>query len=218
MASWAAVLFDLDGTLADTVPLILRCYRHTMRCHLGQERPDEEWLRTIGTPLRDQLLDFARDAEEAAAMLDTYVTFQRTVHDDMVRPFEGAREVLERLAGEGSRLGVVTSKRREMALRTLDVSGIGDLVEALVAADDVTRGKPDPEPVEQALELLDVAAQRDRVLFVGDSPFDLRAGRGAGVRTAGALWGPFPRNVLEREGPDHLVAALGEVVDLRVGR
>lgn len=216
MAGWAAVLFDLDGTLADSVPLILRCYRHTMRTHLGAERPDEEWLRTIGTPLRDQLLDFARDTEEAAAMLDTYVAFQHTVHDDMVRSFEGARDVLERLVQEGSRLGVVTSKRRKIALRTLDVSGLGDLVEVLVAADDVSRGKPDPEPVERALELLDVEERRRRVLFVGDSPFDLRAGRGAGVRTAGALWGPFSRDVLERERPDHLVEGLADVPGLRV--
>ncbi|HZD05793.1 MAG TPA: HAD hydrolase-like protein, partial [Longimicrobiales bacterium] len=92
---WAGVFFDLDGTLADTVPLILRCYRHTMRAHLGQELPDERWLRTIGTPLRDQLRAFARNADEAVAMLETYVAFQRSVHDEMVRPFDGARLVVE---------------------------------------------------------------------------------------------------------------------------
>lgn len=211
---WRGAFFDLDGTLADTVPLILRCYRHTMRAHLGEAPPDERWLRTIGTPLRDQLLDFARDPAEADAMLETYVTFQRTVHDDMVRPYDGARHVMEAMAGRGSAVAVVTSKRREMALRTLARCGLDDVVDLLVAADDVRRGKPDPEPVRQALDRLGLDAEPGRVLFVGDSPFDIRAGRAAGVRTVGALWGPFPRRVLERERPDHLVAGLEDVVKL----
>lgn len=211
---WRGAFFDLDGTLADTVPLILRCYRHTMRTHLGEALPDEHWLRTIGTPLRDQLAAFARDDAEAEAMLETYVTFQRTVHDDMVRPFDGARRVVEEVARRGAAVAVVTSKRREMALRTLARCGLDDLVEVLVAADDVRRGKPDPEPVRSALEQLGLESVPGRVFFVGDSPFDLRAGRGAGVRTVGAVWGPFPRHVLEEEDPDHLVEALHEVREL----
>lgn len=213
---WKGAFFDLDGTLADTVPLILHCYRHTMRTHFGEELPDERWLRTIGTPLRDQLLDFARDAAEAESMLETYVTFQRTVHDDMVSPYDGARAVVESLAEEGAAVAVVTSKRREMALRTLERCGLDDVVQVLVAADDVERGKPDPEPVRSALEQLGLDRDAARVFFVGDSPFDIRAGRGAGVRTVGALWGPFPRHVLEAEGPDHLVSALEEIARLEV--
>lgn len=211
---WAGVFFDLDGTLADTVPLILRCYRHTMRAHLGEELPDERWLRTIGTPLRDQLRAFARDAGEATAMLETYVTFQRSVHDEMVRPFDGARRVVEEVAASGAAVAVVTSKRREMALRTLARCGLDDLVTMLVGADDVERGKPDPEPVLAALEGLSLLESAERVLFVGDSPFDIRAGQAAGVRTAAALWGPFPRDVLEELRPDYLVEALEEVPGL----
>lgn len=208
---WKGAFFDLDGTLADTVPLILRCYRHTMRTHLGEELPDERWLRTIGTPLRDQLLAFARDSSEAEAMLETYVAFQRTVHDEMVRPYDGARRLVEDVADGGAAIAVVTSKRREMALRTLGRCGLDDLVQVLVAADDVERGKPDPEPVRSALEQLGLAGEPGRVFFVGDSPYDVRAGKAAGVRTVGALWGPFPRHVLEREDPDHLVSTLEEV-------
>lgn len=212
---WAAVLFDLDGTLADTVPLILECYRHTMKVHRGTALPDDRWLATIGTPLRDQLAAFATGPDEVAAMADTYVTRQLELHDDMARPFPGAVELLSELRGRGVRTAVVTSKRRGMATRTLERCGLGEAYDVLVGADDVARAKPDPEPVRTALTLLGLdGPARDRALFVGDSPFDMRAGRGAGTRTAAALWGPFSRTVLEAESPDYWLALLPDVLRL----
>lgn len=213
--AWAAVLFDLDGTLADTVELILRCYRHTMRTHLGGELPDERWLATIGTPLKDQLRAFARDSDEAALMLETYVTYQRGIHDQLVRPFPDAVAVVRGLKARGTPVAVVTSKRREVALRTLGRCGLEDEYDLLVTADDVTHGKPDPEPVRLALASLDVDGDAPRTLMVGDSPWDLRAGRGAGTRTAAALWGPYDRSVLEAEAPDFWLEGLAEVMGLR---
>ncbi|HSH75410.1 MAG TPA: HAD-IA family hydrolase [Longimicrobiales bacterium] len=210
--SWRGVFFDLDGTLADTVELILRSYRHTMLEHLGATLPDERWLATMGTPLRQQLRDFARDEPEAEAMLETYTEFQRSVHDEMVRPFPGAGGVLAQLRERGARLAVVTSKRRLVARRTMEVCGLWGSVELLVSADDVTRGKPDPEPVLQALDVLGLGDSAHEVLFVGDSPFDLRAGRSAGTRTAGVAWGAFGRSALEAERPDHFFEDLQDVL------
>lgn len=209
---WRGVFFDLDGTLADTLELILASYRHTMRVHLGEAPPDARWLATSGTPLREQLKDFARDEREAEAMLETYTTFQRAVHDEMVRPFPGAARVLEALRKAGARLAVVTSKRRTVARRTLEVCGLHHAIELVVAADDVARGKPDPEPVLRALEALGLAAEREHVLVVGDSPFDLRAGRAAGTGTAAVSWGAFPREALEAEGPDYVFDSLDELL------
>ena len=212
--SWTGVFFDLDGTLADTVELILMSYRHTMRVHLGEVLPDARWLATLGTPLRDQLLEFARDRDEAAAMTATYTEFQRRIHDDMVKPFPGAAEVLTGLRERGARVAVVTSKRAEVARRTLEVCGLWDGVELLVSAEDVRRGKPDPEAVHLALDRLGLRAPRE-VLFVGDSPFDLRAGRAAGTRTAAAPWGAFERSALEAEAPDYFLEGLTDVLELQ---
>jgi len=213
--TWGAVLFDLDGTLADTVELILRCYRHTMRVHLGAPLPDERWLAGIGTPLRTQLSEFARDADEALAMAETYSAFQKTIHDEMVAPFPGALEMVGELRRRGVGVAVVTSKRREMAGRTLARCGFGDAYDVLVAADDVERAKPHPEPVLRALDQLRLGGMADRTLFVGDSPFDLRAGRAAGTRTAAALWGPFGHDVLEAEAADYYLSSPMEVLGLR---
>lgn len=212
---WAGVLFDLDGTLADTIELILRCYRHTMETHLGEVLPDEGWLAGIGTPLRTQLLTFARSSGEAEAMLGTYVAFQRTIHDGMVEPYPGIVDLIGSLRSRGVPLAVVTSKGSEMTARTLEVCGIADAFATVVTADQVERGKPDPEPVLLALERMGLSAEAARTLFVGDSPFDLRAGRAAGTRTAAALWGPFSHDALEAEGPDFRLRDPRDLIELR---
>lgn len=209
---WAGVLFDLDGTLADTVELILMSYRHTMRVHLGEALPDELWLATIGTPLPLQLGDFARSEEEHRRMLDTYRTFQHTVHDEMVRPFPGAGLVLDELRRRGLRLAVVTSKAAAIARRTMEVCGLWDRVDFVVGGDEVTRGKPDPEPVARALNHLDLSGRAGEVIFVGDSPFDLRSGRAAGTRTAAVGWGPHAHEILHAEGPDYFLQALEDLL------
>lgn len=210
-ARWDAILFDLDGTLADTVGLILRCYRHTMRTHLGAERPDAEWLATIGTPLVDQMRAFARSDSESAAMVATYVAFQKEVHDAMVWPYPRVPQTLAALAAAGVAMGIVTSKRIAMTRRTLDVCGILDHFEVIITPDEVGRPKPDPEPVLAALERLDIATP-GRALFVGDSPFDLAAGRAAGTRTAAASWGPFDRAALVRGAPDFVLDHIEDVL------
>lgn len=214
-SDWAAVLFDLDGTLADTIELILRCYRHTMEVHLGASPPDARWLSGIGTPLTDQLRGFARDDAEALAMADTYSTFQQTIHDKMVAPFAGALETVGALRERGVAVGVVTSKRRKIAVRTLGRCGFDGAYDVLVCADEVTRGKPDPEPVLLALDRLRMPDAAGRSLFVGDSPHDLKAGRAAGTKTAAAMWGPYDHDVLRAEAADYYVDEPGAVLSLR---
>ncbi len=208
------MLFDLDGTLADTVPLILACYRHTMTVHRGAPLADELWLRTVGRPLRDSFAEFTDSEDEVEAMVGTFVAHQREVHDAMVVALEGAAHVVRSLRGRGVPVGIVTSKGAEMARRTLVSCRMEADFEVVVTPDDVTRGKPDPEPVRVALARLEVEAEARRVLFVGDSPFDIQAGRDAGVRTAAVPSGPFSREELASSGPDHLLTALDEVLGL----
>lgn len=214
---WRAVLFDLDGTLADTVELILLSFRHTMRTHLGEAPPDVRFLETIGIPLPVQLGRFARSEAERGEMLRTYVAFQREAHDEMVRPYPGALAVVSSLRERGVPLGVVTSKARGIATRTLSTCGFDDHFDIVVCGDEVTRGKPHPEPVETAMRALRVADDPDRVVFVGDSTHDLRAGRLAGTRTAAVGWGPIARALLEEERPDYFLHRMEEVLDITPG-
>lgn len=207
-----AILFDFDGTLADTTEMILACYRHTMSTHLGECPPDERWLAGFGTPLEAQIGLFARTAEEQEAMLETYRSHQRSLMERMLIPFPGAVDAVAELERRGIGLAIVTSRLRHATLRGLDLCGLTRHFPVIVTPEDVVNPKPDPEPVRVALERL--GARAERTWFVGDSPHDVVAGQGAGVRTAAALWGPFPRRALEEAGPDRLLGRLDEVLAL----
>ncbi len=211
-----AVLYDFDGTLADSTALIMRCWRHMMETHHGACPPDEEWLSGFGMTLETQVARFARDAAEMDAMLETYRSHQAVHHDDMLRPFPGTLETVDALAERGLFLAIVTSKHRRATLRGMDLCGITERFPVIVTPEDVANPKPHPEPVLHALERLGVSA--GEAVFVGDSPHDVASGRGAGTRTAAALWGPFPRAALERERPDVLLHEPADVLAMVEGR
>ncbi len=210
---WDAVLFDLDGTLVDTVPLIIECYKAMMQRHRGHSGSIEEWLTTIGRPLSASLADIAEDEEEAAALLATYIEVQDGLHDQMVTLFEGMSEVLTLANQLELPQAIVTSKGRWMTDRSIAVSGFEDHFSVIITADDVKRAKPDPEPVLLALEQLGVAASRS-VLFIGDSLHDLESGHAAGVQTAAVTWGALGESTLREGAPDYLVRTVGELIPI----
>ncbi len=195
------VLFDLDGTLIDSIELILASYHHTLAEHGYPPVSDAEWLRGVGTPLRTQLGQWARTPEQLEHLVVTYRNYNLANHDRMVRPYPGVPEMVRAIRARGLRIGIVTSKNREGTRRGLRLVGLEDTIEVLVCADDVTRAKPDPEPVTRAVELLE--AHPANTIFVGDSIHDLHSGRGAGVLTGAVLWGPFARHELEPAAPDY---------------
>ena len=211
-ASLHTFLFDLDGTLIDSVELILRTFRHTMLTHRGEAPPHDVWLKGLGTPLWNQFREFCQDQDEIDAMIATYREYNYAHHDEMVRRYPGVLEAVTALKNTGKQLGIVTSKMRAGTLRGLGVCGLDGLFDVLVGADDCERHKPDPMPVLKALELL--GADPAGTIFIGDSPHDLASGRGAGVRTAAALWGPFPREWLEPLPPDYWLKQPAEIAAL----
>ncbi|MGH7645863.1 MAG: HAD-IA family hydrolase [Gemmatimonadales bacterium] len=205
-------LFDLDGTLIDSIDLILRSYRHTMRTHRGIEPPDEVWMEGLGTPLWVQFRHWSDDPAEIDAMVTTYRTYNLAHHDALARPYDGVTTEVLALAARGKRLGLVTSKMRDGAQRGLVLAGLADAFEVIVGADDVTHPKPHPEPVLQAVERLG-AASRETV-FIGDSRHDMECGRAAGVKTAAVLWGPFDRAHLENVEPDYWLETPDDIANL----
>ena len=195
------VLFDLDGTLLDSIQLILGGFHEMMRVHKGSVPADELWLRGIGTPLSKQIAEFAEDAAEAERMRATFAEYNVRHHQELARAYPGLVAVVRALHAASIKLGVVTSKKRRGAFRGLDTMGLRTEFAAVVGADDVSHPKPHPRPVLQALELLD--ADPETAVFVGDSSHDMASGHAAGVRVGAVLWGPFSREALAPYEPTY---------------
>ncbi len=209
-----AVLFDLDGTLVDTVPFILASVRHAFEGY-GACPTDAEWIAGIGTPLRTQLASFARSPGDVEPLFQRYRAFWLEHHDRMTRCFPGAVETVARLRALGHPIGIVTAKIEEGARRTLRHVGLLEHVGAIVGADSCARPKPDPMPVLLALERLGRTAAG--AVFVGDSPHDVAAGNAAGARTVAALWGACDRTCLARAGPTHFLGEISALPALLAG-
>jgi len=195
------ILFDLDGTLIDSVRLILDSYHHTLATHGLPPRSDEDWLRGIGTPLWVQFAEWGDDREMMEALIATYRAYNLEHHDSMVTVYPGVVEAVRQIKASGRQTGLVTSKNRSGALRGLALARLDGMMDVLVCADEVANPKPHPEPVQKAVGLL--GADPETTIYVGDSIHDMRAGRSAGVLTAAVLWGPFGRSHLEDANPDH---------------
>src|ERR1700688_1827524 len=143
---FSTFLFDLDGTLIDSVELILRSYRHTLRTHRGMVPPDELWLKGLGTPIRVQLRQWSEDAAEIEEMAATYSVYNLEHHDALVRPYHGIVSAVRALKEEGKRLGLVRTKGRRGAVRGLQAAGLEPAFDVIVGADDVRHPKPHPAP------------------------------------------------------------------------
>ena len=206
------VLFDLDGTLLDTHDLLLETFRHATRTVLGRRIPDELLMAKVGQPLVTQMWDFTDDAAVHAELVEEYRAYNAAIHDDMVRLFPGTHEALEALREAGFPLGVVTSKRHEVAARGLACFDLVGFFGFVVGSDDWPTHKPDPGPVLHGCDLMGEPPRA--CLYVGDSPFDMQAGRQAGCMTAAALWGMFPAADLDAERPDVACDSILEVAHL----
>ena len=189
------MLFDLDGTLVDTIELLLGSMRHAFTTCALPLPSDAQWIAGIGTPLRTQLSEFCTSEEEIEALVLAYRAWQGEHHDRLTRTYTGIDDLLRRLHEAGHPVGLVTSKGDALAVKALEWVGLAPFVDTVVGADSVTRHKPHPEPVHTALARL--GRTPEDAFFVGDSPHDIRSGNAAGVRTVGVLWGPFSRETLE---------------------
>ena len=207
--AYPVVLFDLDGTVIDSGGIILASMRHATREVLGREYPDEELLEAVGGPgLEAQMRAF--DPERVDELVRVYRAHNEPLHEELVC-CTGMERVLERLRAEGRRLGVVTAKRRATVEIAFDHVPLGHMFDAIVGGDETERHKPDPEPLLLAADRLD--ARPDETVYVGDSPFDVRAARAAGMGSVAVTWGRIhDRSRLEREEPDAIVDTAKELL------
>jgi pyrophosphatase PpaX len=145
-------------------------------------------------------------------LMDAYRAHNEPLHSGLLA-FDGIGDVLEQLRAGGRRLGIVTSKPRATVDLGFEVQPLQHYFDVLVTSDDTDRHKPFPDPIRRALEVL--GASSERAAYVGDSPFDVRAAKAAGVLAVAVSWGGIhTRERLEAEAPDAIVDRPEELLDV----
>ncbi|MDK1342269.1 HAD family hydrolase [Streptomyces sp. 378] len=211
-----AAVFDVDGTLVDTNHLHVVSWWEAFR-QAGHRVPMHAVHRAVGLPSTDliaHLLGDDRDTDQDADLSAGHKALYGQYFNRLPALPEAGR-LLRRLHRDGWTVVLATSAggaELSALRRAIDAD---EAIAATASADDVDEGKPAPEPVEHALELAGVPAER--AVFVGDTVWDMRAGSRAGVRCVGVLCGGVPRADLEEAGADvvyadpaHLLSALGD--------
>lgn len=191
-----AILFDIDGTLVDSNELHVAAWVEAFR-RGGHDVPPDRIRPQIGKgadTLVPALLPDV-DEDEAEKLGDAHGDVFKERHLDQVRPFPHARDLLARVKEAGLKLGLASSASRGELDHYLDLLDARGLVDATTTADDVEATKPAPDIVATALGKVGLAP--DAVLFVGDTPYDVESGAGAGVATVAVLSGGFPRDDLK---------------------
>ena len=214
-----AVIFDLDGTLLDSVDLHAKAWQEAFQ-HFGYDFSYEDIRSQIGKG-GDQLLPFFLSPEDVEAKGKALQDFRgplfKRKYLSQVKPFPGVRELFKRIKSNGQRLAVASSAKGDELKVFEQIAKIDDLVDVETSSADVERSKPHPDIFEVALERLGARTRRDRVIVVGDTPHDAEAAGKAGLRTVGVLCGGFAEADLRKagcvaifEGPEDLLQRYDE--------
>ncbi len=201
------VLFDLDGTLANTIPLIVASYQHALLTVLGETVDEVQVRGWIGRSLLDVML--ARSPEHGHELDRVYREWNSAHTSALIRRYPGISELLDTLAGAGTPMAVATSKRRDTARAALDAVGLAGRLEVVAALEDTDRHKPAPDPLLHAAAALRVDPAW--CVYVGDAVVDVQAAQAAGMTAVAVTWGAGERDALHAAQPAAVVETVAEL-------
>jgi HAD superfamily hydrolase (TIGR01509 family) len=222
MAQRRLLLLDLDGTLVDTLPFIIRCYRDAVAPLVTRLPSDEEVVATFGPAEPECIARFLRRCEREHCLHRPVVSedyvhcaerfyegYEQGYKSGAVNLYPGMRNVVSTAKERGWYTGIFTGKGRRTTEGTLKHLHLLENFDVLVSADDVNHSKPAPDGVIMAAECVQVAP--GDVCFVGDSPADVEAGNAAQAVTIATLWGAFDREKTRRAGADLVMKNVAEL-------
>lgn len=212
MTRWPTVLFDLDGTLANTVPAIVASYTHAWAT-VGREITPAEILPTIGRTLKDVFGE--QDPEHAEQLETTYIEHNMAHLPELVEPYEGINELLRDMIDAGITVGVVTSKRTNAAELTMRCVELPAEVPLLCSMEDTTAHKPDPTPLLTGMKK--VNGTPETTLYVGDAVVDLQAAHAGGMSGVGVTWGAGVPAELHKQPSVGVVDTVAELRKIILG-
>jgi pyrophosphatase PpaX len=204
------ILFDLDGTLLDTNELIIQSFQHTYKTHLNKDVDKDEIIKNFGEILKITLdREFGEYSDEA---IKTYRNFQIGNFEKLIAIHKGVKEGIIELHKQGYKLGVVTSRLNESAIRGLKHFGLIEYFQSIIGADDTDKHKPDPIPAFMALK--ELGGKPEETIIVGDSPFDILCGKNAGIKSVAVGWSALSMDIILKYEPDYVVDSMEELLAL----
>ncbi|KPU45699.1 pyrophosphatase PpaX [Oxobacter pfennigii] len=205
-----AVLYDLDGTVINTNNLVISSWKHTLEKILGWYPGDKEIIASFGEPLVETAKRFGGD--EADNIVKVYREHNLAFHDEMIERYVGMEDTIKELKAMGIKVGIVTSKMRKTAERALKLFNIYEFMDVIVTFDDTEKHKPDAEPLNKALGILNISPED--VIYVGDSRFDIQCGKNAGTLTCAVKYSESPLDELMKYKPDYLIDKPLDIIDI----
>lgn len=205
-----AILFDLDGTLIDTNELIIQSFKHAFRKHFNAEMEEQKIIRFFGEPLTKSMESI--DPDNVEILMKYFKDFNEKQHDILAQRYEGTEKAIAILKEKDIRVGVVTSKRRLMAERSLKLIGVYELMDVIITPEDTDKHKPDGAPMLLACERLGIIPEE--AMMVGDSIYDLQCGKNAGSKTCVVTYSSFSMDELMNYEPDYVVDRLEELANI----
>ena len=204
------VLFDLDGTLADTEDVIVKSFKHIHKKFNNKELSKKEILKTFGEPLKETLKrDFK---EELEVVLEEYVVFHRDIFHDHLKPHKNAIETVKTLHEEGYSLGVVTSRLSDTAVEILEIFEIKKYFQSVIAVDNTENHKPHPEPLMKAIQQM--KGDTDSSTYIGDTRFDIECAKNANVKSVLVGWSHHAEEEEDKIAPDFIINDFIELVNI----
>ncbi len=209
------IILDFDGTLCDTRKTIVRTLQMTMDKLCLPVADEYACAATIGLPLAESFRVLFPSLTETQALgcAEAYRDiFEENKKLLAPKVFPDVPETLRALRDRGFVLTIASSRSNHSLLDFVRTFGFDKEISLVLGADDVTKAKPDPEPVLLTLRKLGFSASR--TLVVGDMPFDILMGRGAGAKTCGVTYGNSSREELQVSGADYIIDDFANLLDL----
>jgi phosphoglycolate phosphatase-like HAD superfamily hydrolase len=206
----AAYIFDVEGTLIDCVPDILKCWSETLAA-FGASVPAADLQLMSGMDGDEMLATLVPGLDEHARkkILTAQGERYRAVYLPRVRAFPGVRAAFTAIKSRGGRIAFATDCQSDELKRYRSLMNVDDLIDAIACGDEVSKGKPDPALVELALHHLG-STSAESATMIGDTPFDAQAARRAGATAWGTLTGGHPRSSLIDAGCSVVVSSVGD--------
>jgi len=206
--NFKAVLFDVDGTLLDTHEYIYQAFEHSLKKH-HKLLTRKEIKKIMGLPL-EKCYKILTELDDVANLANAHRQFQ-TENYHLSKPFPNTVKTLEKLQTKGILLAAITTRARESAKKTLESASIMKYFNYFIGFEDVSRPKPDAEPLLKALQFLNV--EPHDAIMVGDSEVDVYAGKNAGTKTVGVTYG-FHGEHIAQTHPDYVIGDIGELLKI----